>query len=913
MGAESGQEKAQNPLQNHAQDSTQNAALTPQNAPQNQSGFTRNNAENGGESGADLRGDLSRDSAGDSGRDSMRDSQNASQDSARGESGREYWRGERFGEGNRAQNGRAENGGENNAGGGKFQGDRAQDVGFERRNRNEGNGRGEGGNRGEGANRNDNARGEHRFNHNKPQNPRHHRAQNTPQSGESFGGEGGALSNGGTNDTRRGDSSRSGFGGANPNGARNGDSGGAFGGSGARSGGSSGNSNNAPRGSFGGNQNAGRNNGAGGNFGGNSSYSNGAFNGGAGGGNSNNRGSSFGANALNGANGGGFNGNNTGATPAQEGVSKIEEGLNEKSNLGLHKDLKKVVELNTKSYQNTLNPHHKLDLNTSAKVRITPLGGLGEIGGNITVIETENCAIVVDVGMSFPDAGMHGVDILVPDFSYLHAIKDKIAGVIITHAHEDHIGAVAHLYKQLQFPLYGTPLPLGLIGNKFDEYGLKKFRSYFRIVEKRKLIKIGEFEIEWIHITHSVIDASALAIKTAAGTILHTGDFKIDHTPVDNLPTDLHRLAHYGESGILLLLSDSTNSHRSGYTPSESSVGPSFENVFKNTQDRIIMSTFSSNIHRIYQAISYGIKFNRKICVIGRSMEKNLEIARQLGYINIPQNVFIDAHEVEKYQDSEILIVTTGSQGEAMSALYRMATDEHRHIKIKSTDTIIISAKPIPGNEGSVSRVINFLMKSGAKVAYQDFSEIHVSGHAAQEEQKLMLRLIKPKFFLPIHGEFNHIAKHKETAIKCGVLEKNILLMEDGDQIEVCPSYMKKVRSVKNGKLFVDNQLGKLVDNMAVLARQELAENGIIIVTLQIKTAQQTIESHKIQTFGLLGDREERGFVKEIFDATALFVSTAKNDGFTRNIEANLKNHLRKIAFKRFKRYPTIVLNAFFV
>lgn len=596
----------------------------------------------------------------------------------------------------------------------------------------------------------------------------------------------------------------------------------------------------------------------------------------------------------------------------QEGVSGIEEGLNEKSNLGLHKDLKKVVEINNKNHKNTLNPHYKLDLNTKARIRITPLGGLGEIGGNITIIESQDSAIIIDAGMSFPEADMHGVDILVPDFSYLNAIKDKIAGLIITHAHEDHIGAVPYLFKQFQFPIYGTPLPLGMIGNKFDEYGLKKFRSLFRIVEKRKPIKIGGFEIEWIHITHSVIDASALAIKTEAGVILHTGDFKIDHTPVDDLPTDLHRLAFYGENGVMLLLSDSTNSHRAGYTPSESSVGPAFENVFKNTQDRIIMSTFSSNIHRVYQAISYGIKFNRKICVIGRSMEKNLEIARQLGYINIPQNTFIEAHEVEKYSDSEVLIVTTGSQGETMSALYRMATDEHRHIKIKSTDTIIISAKPIPGNEGNVSKVINFLMKSGAKVAYQDFSEIHVSGHAAQEEQKLMLRLIKPKFFLPVHGEFNHLAKHKETAIRCGVLERNIILMEDGDQIEVCPTYMKKIRSVKTGKLFIDNQAGKIIDNMTVLDRQKLAEDGIIVVSMQLPKEKSNI-SPRINTFGLLNNNEEKHFVKELDEAIKIYLSTAKPENINKNLENNLRNILRKIAFKRFKKYPTILVSVYFV
>ena len=607
-----------------------------------------------------------------------------------------------------------------------------------------------------------------------------------------------------------------------------------------------------------------------------------------------------------------WSGKNPNAKNRPEDKDIVENGVrsvknpNEKDNLSLHKDLRRGVEANTKIQRESLNAHAKLNLNTKASVRITPLGGLGEIGGNITVIETQNSAIIIDVGMSFPDETMHGVDILIPDFSYIHAIKDKIAGVIITHAHEDHIGAVPYLYKQLQFPLYGTPLPLGMIGSKFDEHGLKKFRSYFKIVQKRQPIKIGEFEIEWINITHSVIDASALAIKTEAGTIIHTGDFKIDHTPIDNMPTDLHRLAHYGEEGVMLLLSDSTNSHRSGTTPSEASVGPTFDTLFKQAQGRVIMSTFSSNIHRVYQAINYGRLYNRKVAVIGRSMEKNLEIARELGYIEIPQNIFIEAHEVEKYPDNEILIVTTGSQGETMSALYRMATDEHRHIKIKPSDMVIISAKAIPGNEGSVSTVLNFLMKAGARVAYQDFSEIHVSGHAAQEEQKLMLRLIKPKFFLPVHGEYNHIAKHKETAIKCGVLEKNIFLMEDGDQIEVNPNYMRKVRSVKNGKIFIDNQINRQVDSDIVDDRQTLANDGIVIVSMQVSKDRKIVDS-KISSYGLVANKEDKGFEKEMTEILELVIKNYKKEHFNaKTIEQEIQGAFRKHIFKKVKKYPTI-------
>ncbi|WP_297904129.1 ribonuclease J, partial [uncultured Campylobacter sp.] len=328
-------------------------------------------------------------------------------------------------------------------------------------------------------------------------------------------------------------------------------------------------------------------------------------------------------------------------------------------------------------------------------IRITPLGGLGEIGANMTVFETNTSAIIVDVGMSFPEESMLGVDILIPDFDYIRKIKNKIKGILITHAHEDHIGAMPYFFKEFQFPIYATPLPLGMISNKFEEHGLKAERSYFRPVQKRQLYQIGDFEVEFIHITHSIIDASALAITTKAGTIIHTGDFKIDHTPIDGYPTDLNRLAYYGDRGVMLLMSDSTNSHKEGITKSESSVGKTFDTIFSSCKGRVIMSTFSSNIHRVYQAIERGVKYGRKVCVIGRSMERNLFTAMELGYVNLDKKIFVDADQVSKYPDNEVLIVTTGSQGETMSALYRMATDEHKYIKIKSTDQVIISAKAI--------------------------------------------------------------------------------------------------------------------------------------------------------------------------------------------------------------------------
>ncbi len=592
-----------------------------------------------------------------------------------------------------------------------------------------------------------------------------------------------------------------------------------------------------------------------------------------------------------------------------EGVTEILH-VNERGTLGFHKELKKGVEANIKIQVEHLNPHYKMNLNSKASVKITPLGGLGEIGGNMMVIETPKSAIVIDAGMSFPKEGLFGVDILIPDFSYLHQIKDKIAGIIITHAHEDHIGATPYLFKELQFPLYGTPLSLGLIGSKFDEHGLKKYRSYFKIVEKRYPISVGEFIIEWIHITHSIIDSSALAIQTKAGTIIHTGDFKIDHTPVDNLPTDLYRLAHYGEKGVMLLLSDSTNSHKSGTTPSESTIAPAFDTLFKEAQGRVIMSTFSSNIHRVYQAIQYGIKYNRKIAVIGRSMEKNLDIARELGYIHLPYQSFIEANEVAKYPDNEVLIVTTGSQGETMSALYRMATDEHRHISIKPNDLVIISAKAIPGNEASVSAVLNFLIKKEAKVAYQEFDNIHVSGHAAQEEQKLMLRLIKPKFFLPVHGEYNHVARHKQTAISCGVPEKNIYLMEDGDQVEVGPAFIKKVGTIKSGKSYVDNQSNLSIDTSIVQQREEVASAGVFVATIFVnKNKQALLESSQFSSLGLVGFKDEKPLMKEIQGGLELLLKSSNAEILNnpKKLEDHTRNFIRKALFKKFRKYPAII------
>lgn len=575
--------------------------------------------------------------------------------------------------------------------------------------------------------------------------------------------------------------------------------------------------------------------------------------------------------------------------------------------------LAECIEANRISHENRLHPL-KYNNSSEHKIRITPLGGLGEIGGNISVFETNKDAIIVDIGMSFPDGTMHGVDIIIPDFDYVRKIKDKIRGIVITHAHEDHIGAVPYFFKEFQFPIYATPLALGMISNKFEEHGLKAERKWFRPVEKRRVYEIGEFDIEWIHITHSIIDASALAIKTKAGTIIHTGDFKIDQTPIDGYPTDLGRLAHYGEEGVLCLLSDSTNSYKEGYTKSESSVGPTFDQIFARTKGRVIMSTFSSNIHRVYQAITYGLKYSRKVCVIGRSMERNLYTTMELGYIKLDRKIFIDADEVSKYKDNEVLIVTTGSQGETMSALYRMATDEHKFIKIKPTDQVIISAKAIPGNEASVSAVLDYLLKAGAKVAYQEFSEIHVSGHASIEEQKLMLTLTKPKFFLPVHGEYNHITKHKETAMKCGIPERNIYLMSDGDQVELCQKYVKRIKTVKTGKVFVDNQINKQIADDVVIDRQKLADSGIVVIIAQIDKATKTlINKPRVFSYGLVADKHDHAFSKDMAEVLGQFFINVKDEVLNdpRFLENQIRQVLRKHIFRKIKKYPTIVPTIF--
>ncbi len=574
------------------------------------------------------------------------------------------------------------------------------------------------------------------------------------------------------------------------------------------------------------------------------------------------------------------------------------------------------LDINKKVQEARMNPWRQIDPSGKGKIRFTPLGGLGEIGGNMAVLETEDSAIVIDVGMSFPDETMHGVDILVPDFSYLHTIKDKIKGIVITHGHEDHIGAMPYLFKELKFPVYATPLALAMIENKFNEHGLSADTKHFNFVTKREIYDIGDFKVEWLHNTHSIIDACSLAIDTPAGVLMHTADFKIDHTPIDGYTMDLHRYAHYGAKGVLCLFSDSTNSHNPNFTKSEKVVGKTFDTLFDLAKGRVIMSTFSSNVHRIYQAMERGVKHGRKICVIGRSMERNVETNRALGFVDIDDRHFIEVHEVPKYSENEILIVTTGSQGETMAALNRMATDEHRHIKLKPSDTVIISASAIPGNEGSISKLMNLLMKAGVTVRYKEFADIHVSGHAGQEEQKLILRLVQPKFFLPVHGEYNHIAKHAKTAVECGVDERNILLMSDGDQVELTPKYLKKVKTVKSGKTYIDNQNNMTIENDVVIDRQKLAEDGIINIVAQVAQENQRIVGKPVvTTHGIVADKDDKRFAKEIETLLETMMVNMSTEALKdhRHVENEIRSVVRKHVVRTTKRYPLIIPTIFIV
>ena len=498
-----------------------------------------------------------------------------------------------------------------------------------------------------------------------------------------------------------------------------------------------------------------------------------------------------------------------------------------------------------------------------ARVKIIPLGGLHEIGKNMTAIEFEDEILIIDCGLSFPDDDMFGIDKVIPDFSYLKYNSSKIRGLVITHGHEDHIGAVPYLIKELNVPIYGTRLPLGLIENKLKEHNLK---ARMNTVTAGETFKIGKhFTIEALRITHSIADSICLAINTPAGCIFHTGDFKIDYTPVDGDPIDFARLAQIGSQGVLLMMADSTNVLRPGYTQSERVVGKTLENIFRSAERRIIIATFSSNVHRIQKIIDIARLCNRKVAISGRSMVNVVDLAVDLGYIKIPANTLVDINKTKNIPDKELVVITTGSQGEPMSALARMASNDHKSINIKRGDMVILSSTPVPGNELTVSNVVNQLIQKGAEVIYSDIADIHVSGHACREELKLMHSLIRPKYFMPVHGEYRHLSTHAELAHTLGMPMENIFLLSNGDCLTVSQKEAYKTEAVAEAEGIMVDGLGVGdVGNIVLRDRRLLSESGLIILVAAIDKYSNTIASGPdIISRGFVYVRENEDLIDE--------------------------------------------------
>ena len=499
-----------------------------------------------------------------------------------------------------------------------------------------------------------------------------------------------------------------------------------------------------------------------------------------------------------------------------------------------------------------------------SKLKVIPLGGLGEIGKNITAIEYENDIIVVDGGLSFPDEDMYGVDLLIPDVSYLLDNKEKVKGMFITHGHEDHIGAIPYILKQINMPLYATKLTIGLIENKLKEHNIEEICILNRVEDKQSVM-VGNFKVEFISVTHSIADACALAIHTPVGTILHTGDFKVDYTPIDGRRMDLETISKIGKKGVLLLLADSTNVERRGHSLSEKTIGETLNRIFSGATGRVIVATFASNIHRMQQIVNASVANNRKVIFSGRSMVNISEVAIELGYLNIPEGYKIEIDELGNYSNEQITIITTGSQGEPMAGLARIAFDTHNKIKIANNDLFIISASPIPGNDKLISRVINQLYKKGADVIYEDLEDVHVSGHAYQEELKLIHSLVHPKYFMPVHGEYRHLIHHKDLAVKLGMKKENVFILENGDVLQLTKRSAKKEGKVRVGTVFVDGIGVGDVGNIVLRDRKYLAENGMMTIVIAIDRDSLSITAGPdIITRGFIYAREASDLIDEI-------------------------------------------------
>ena len=545
----------------------------------------------------------------------------------------------------------------------------------------------------------------------------------------------------------------------------------------------------------------------------------------------------------------------------------------------------------------------------AGSVKIIPLGGLHEIGKNITVIEYQDEIIVVDCGMTFPGDDMLGVDLVIPDVTYLIKNKDKIKGLIITHGHEDHIGSIPYVLKQINVPIYATRLTAGLICNKLEEHKLKR-STKIHVVKPGRTIKLGNFRVEFIQSSHSIPDTVMLAIKTPVGTILHTGDFKVDYTPIDGKIIDLGRIAELGKNGVLALLSDSTNAERKGFTMSEKSVGEVIDKLFFHCHKRIIIATFASNVHRVQQIIDCAIKYKRKVAVSGRSMEKIIQTAKELGYLKCPDKVFIDIDMMKNYTDDQLVVITTGSQGEAMSALTRMASGEHRKLKITPNDRVIISANPIPGNEKSISKVIDDLMQIGAEVIYSALEHVHVSGHACQEEQKLIFALTKPQYFVPVHGEYKHLMAHGETAKMMGVKKENIFMMTNGRILELNQDKAKLTGTVPNGKILVDGLGVGDVGNIVLRDRQHLSQEGLIIIVLTMdKVSGEVVAGPDVISRGFVYVKESENLMDEVKSVVRSEIRKCEEEGIQdwATIKGAVKETLKDFIFSKTRRNPMIL------
>ena len=597
-----------------------------------------------------------------------------------------------------------------------------------------------------------------------------------------------------------------------------------------------------------------------------------------------------------------------------EKKEKINKPTNENTKLikksSVRKNVNATSSHNIQKESKSKKNDNKLDFRfKQEKLKIIPLGGIQEIGKNITVFEYGDDIVLVDCGLAFPEDDMLGIDLVIPDFTYLEKNKEKIRGLVITHGHEDHIGAIPYLLSKINVPIYATKLTAGLISHKLEEHKLLK-STKLKIVNQGQTIVLGKIRVEFIRSCHSIPDAVALAIHTPVGTVVHTGDFKIDYTPIDDEKMDFGRLAELGNKGVLALMSDSTNSERKGYTMSESSVGEVLDKLFFNCTKRIVVATFASNVHRVQQIVNSAVANNRKIAVCGRSMINMIDTAMELGYINVPDHVFIDIDMIKNYPDEQLVIITTGSQGETMSALTRMAAGEHKKVTITPNDLVIISANPIPGNEKYVAKVIDDLMKIGAEVVYSSLEAIHVSGHACQEEQKLMLSLIRPKYFIPVHGEYRQLIAHSDTAKKVGIPPENIFLMTNGRILELNEEEAKLTGVVPFGKVMVDGLGVGDVGNIVLRDRQHLSQDGLIIVVLTMDSSTgEILAGPDVISRGFVYVKESENLMEEVKHVLRDEIDVLEESGVRdwATIKAKLKEGLRDYIFAKTKRNPMIL------